>query len=255
LSDGVGIEYSNVWKYFGGNAVVKGVNLRVRYGEVKVLLGPNGSGKSTLFKMSVGLVKPDRGSVRVGDVDPVTDALSARRLVGYVPEDPLVYESLEITEFLSFLMSVYGVEVSESRVSAVIKALGLEEHLGKLIGELSHGSRKKVMIASVMLRDPKVLVLDEVFSGLDVSSARVVKTWIREKASKGAAVLISTHVLPLAEVVADGISIIHEGRVVAEGTPQELKEVLGSSELEDVYLRLTGYSREFEELVKALATT
>ena len=254
MSDELGIEYSGVWKYFGGKAVVKDVSLGVKYGEVKVLLGPNGSGKSTLFKMSVGVVKPDKGAVKVGDVDPVSNALEARRLVGYVPEDPVLYESLEITEYLNFILSVYGVKVSESKVSAVIKALGLEEHLGKLIGELSHGNKRKVMIAAVMLRDPNVLVLDEVFSGLDASSARVVKRWIREKASRGAAVLVSTHILPLAEVIADEVAIIHEGKIVAEGTPKELKELLGSSEFEDVYLKLNGYSRELEELITALST-
>ena len=248
------VEYVNVWKYYGGKPVVKGVNLRVREGEVRVLLGPNGSGKSTLFKMSVGIVKPEQGKVRVNGVNAAEDPITARRVVGYMPEDPLVYESLEVTEYLEFILSVYGVRPSRERFAAVIKALGLDEHVGKLVGELSHGNKRKVMLATIMLRDPQVLVLDEAFSGLDVGSARAVKTWLRSKAESGAAVLVSTHILPIAEAIADNVTIIYEGKVVAEGTPKELRSLEGGKELEDVYLKLTGYSSEVEELVKALTT-
>jgi len=249
-----GVEYVNVWKYYGGKPVVKGVNLRVKKGEVRVLLGPNGSGKSTLFKMSVGVVKPEQGEVRVNGVNAVKDPIAARKIVGYAPEDPLVYESLEVTEYLEFILSIYGVRPSRERFAAVIKALGLDEHVGKLVGELSHGNKRKVTLAAIMLRDPEVLVLDEAFSGLDVGSARAVKAWLRSKAESGAAVLVSTHILPIAEAIADKVTIIYEGRIVAEGTPGELKSLEGGKELEDVYLKLTGYSSEVEELVKALTT-
>ncbi len=252
-AESVGLRYVNVWKYYGGKAVVKGVSLSIKPGEVTVLLGPNGSGKSTLFKMSIGIVKPEKGDVLINGVNPSKDPITARRIVGYVPEDPIIYESLEVTEYLSFILSVYGVNTDEGRINAVIKALGLEEHVGKLIGELSHGNKRKVLIASVMLRDPPILVLDEAFSGLDAASARALKTWIRGKAWSGSAVLISTHILPIAEAVADKIVIIHEGVIKAEGSPGEIKGLGRGGELEDVYLKLTGYSREVEELVKALA--
>jgi len=248
------IEYTNVWKYYGDKPVVKGVNLKVREGEVRVLLGPNGSGKSTLFKMSIGVVKPERGEVRINGVDAVKDPITARKIVGYVPEDPLVYESLEVTEYLEFVLSIYGVRPSRERFNAVIKALGLDEHVGKLVGELSHGNKRKVMLAAIMLRDPQALVLDEAFSGLDVGSARAVKAWLRSKAESGAAVLVSTHILPIAEAIADNVTIIYEGKIVAEGTPEELRSIEGGKELEDVYLKLTGYSSEMEELIKALTT-
>lgn len=248
------VEYVNVWKYYGGKPVVKGVNLRVKEGEVRVLLGPNGSGKSTLFKMSVGVVKPDQGEVRVNGVNAAEDPITARKVVGYMPEDPFLYESLEVTEYLEFNLSVYGVRPSREKFAAVIKALGLEEHVGKLIGELSHGNRRKVMLATIMLRDPQILVLDEAFSGLDVGSVRAIKTWLRNKAESGAAVLVSTHILPIAEAIADNVTIIYEGRVVAEGTPKELRSLEAGKELEDIYLKLTGYSSEVEELVKALTT-
>ncbi len=246
------VEYVRVWKYYGGKPVVKGVSLKVKGGEVRVLLGPNGSGKSTLFKMSVGVVKPEQGMVKIDGVNVVEDPITARRIVGYMPEDPLVYESLEVVEYIEFILSVYGVTPSREKFTTVIKALGLEEHVGKLIGELSHGNKRKVMLATIMLRDPQVLVLDEAFSGLDIGSARAVKAWVKSKAESGAAVLISTHILPIAEAIADKVTIIYDGRVVAEGTPEELRGLEGGRELEEVYLKLTGYSSEIEELVRAL---
>jgi len=215
-----------------------------------VLLGPNGSGKSTLMKMSIGLVVPDRGSVEVCGRSVLEDTVWVKRVVGYVAEEPVLYESLTVSEYLSFMLSVYGVSSPRDRVEGVLRALGLEEHVGKYIGELSHGMRKKVALAIAMLRDPPILVLDEVFSGLDVASARVVKAWLRAKASRGCVVVVSTHILPLAEAVADRVVILHEGQIVADTSPGNLSEL--GEELEDVYLKLTGYSPEIERLVEAL---
>ncbi len=247
------ILFEGVRKFFGGVEVVKRVSFGVRSGEVVALLGPNGSGKSTLFRMTVGVVRPDEGRVLVDGVDPSADPVRARAVVGYVPEEPIVWESISLGEYLSLTASIYGVDLTPERYRAVLRVLGLEEHAGKLVGELSHGSRRKAMIAAVMIRDPEVLVLDEVFSGLDVASARAVKSWLREMAGKGVPVLFSTHILPISEVVADRVIVLAEGRVVADGPPEELKEVFRSRELEDVYLKLTGYSAEVEAIVKALA--
>ncbi len=244
------LRYEGVWKSFSGRPVLKGVNIEFRGGEVAVLLGPNGSGKSTLMKMSVGLVAPDRGCVYIDGRSVLEDPTWAKKVVGYVPEEPVLYESLDIVEFLNFVCSIYGVEVSDSKLDAVIKALGLGEHLGKFIGDLSHGTKKKVAIASVMLRDPPVLVLDEVFSGLDVESARVVRAWIRDCASRGKVIVVSTHILPLAEAIANRVVILFEGEVKADAPPQKLRELGG--ELEEVYLRLTRGGIEVEELMRAL---
>lgn len=247
------IVFEGVRKSFGGTEVIKGVSFRVGGGEVVALLGPNGSGKSTLFRMTVGVVVPDAGRVEVAGVDPSADPVRAREVVGYVPEEPVLWESISLGEYLSLTASIYGVDLSPERYRAVLKVLGLEEHAGKLLGELSHGARRKAMIAAVMIRDPKALVLDEVFSGLDVASARAVKGWLREMAGKGVPALFSTHILPIAEVVADRVIVIAGGRVVADGSPDELKEVFRSEGLEEVYLKLTGYSPEVEAIVKALA--
>ena len=246
------VGYNGVWKFFDGNPVVKGVSFIVGSGEIVCLLGPNGSGKSTLFRMALGIVRPDKGTVLVDGLDVFSNVIEVRRRIGFMPEEPVIYESLKIEEFLDFIFSAYGVKPDKERVMEVLEVLGLVEHLGKLIGDLSHGNKRKAMLASLMLRDPSVLILDEVFSGLDPGIARVVRMWIREMAKRGAGVLVSTHILPIAEAIADRVLIIHRGSIVAEGKPEELKELFGSEELEDVFLEVTGYDRSVEEVVKAL---
>ena len=246
------IIYNDVWKSFDENPVVKNVSFEVSGGEVVVLLGPNGSGKSTLFKMTIGVVKPDKGKVFVNNIDVAENPLEARKIVGFMPEEIVIYESLKIEEYLSFILSIYGIKVSEDKVNSIIRLLGLSEHLDKFIGDLSYGTKRKVLLASLMLREPKALVLDEVFTGLDPVAAKIVKTWIREAADAGVPVLISTHVLPIAEAIADRVLIIHRGEIVAEGKPGELKEIFGAKELEEVFLKVTGYSPEYEDVIRAL---
>ena len=246
------IVYKDVWKAFNSQPVIRGVSFNVREGEIVALLGPNGSGKSTLFKMSLGIVKPDKGSVLVDGVDAVSNPIKVRQVVGYMPEETVIYESLKLEEYIEFILSVYRVKVEESLIEEIINILELEQHVGKLVGELSHGNKRKVLLATLMLRDPPILVLDEVFSGLDPVIARLIKTWLRDKTRRGGAVLVSTHVLPIAEAVADRVLIIHRGEIVAEGKPGELKEIFGVKELEDVFLEVTGYAREYEDLIREL---
>ena len=170
-----GIVVKGVWKSFGGSPVLKGVSLSVSGGEVVALLGPNGSGKSTLLRIVSGVLSPDRGEVVVDGVDVVREPLKARRVVGYAPEEPVLFESLGVREFLEFMLSVYGVRVDRDAAARVLSVLGLEGEVGKLVGELSRGNRRRLLLAVLMLRDPGVLVLDEVFTGLDPACARLVK--------------------------------------------------------------------------------
>ncbi len=244
--------YDNVKKSFDNKVVLDGVSFKVNQGGLTVLLGPNGSGKSTLFKMALGLVKPDSGRVLINGLDASQNPLEARRLVGFIPEENILYESLKVSEYLEFIASIYGIRAPNDRVESIVKLLDLNEYFNQFIGELSHGTKRKVLIASIMLREPPILILDELFTGLDPASARLVKSWLHHAAEKGASILISTHVLPIAEAVADRVFIIHKGRIVAEGKPHELKEIFGAKELEDIYLEVTGYSRELEQLTKAL---
>lgn len=245
------LKYEGIIKSYGSVRALNGVTLEFEPGRIHALLGPNGSGKSTLMKIAIGLVKPDSGSVRVFDIDPVMDPISARRIVGYMPEEPLIYESLTPAEWFSFLGYVYGIpeRLLKERVSSLIKVLKMEEQMGKLGGELSLGNKRKVMPASALIHDPKILILDEPFSGLDPEMARVLKEMMRRKADEGRTVIFSTHILEIAEAVADEITIMHCGEVVARGPMSELR---GKRDLESYFMEVTGLSSELQELLKAL---
>lgn len=247
-----GIRYSSIVKEYGGVRVLEGVSLEVKPGSIVALLGPNGSGKSTLLKMSVGLVAPDSGTVSMCGVNPVDDPVEARRRVGYLPEEPVLFESLRADEYVRFIAGVYGVQLDWGTVGEWARRLGLWEHGSKLVGELSHGNKRKLMLLTVIVRNPPCLVLDEVFSGLDPLSAVRVKAWMREAAALGRPVLFSTHILPIAEAIADRIAIIYKGRVVAQGTAHELEELYGAEGLEEVFLSVTGHEAEYRELLHVL---
>ena len=249
---GEGVVFESIWKSFDSKPVLKGLTLKVRPGEIVCLLGPNGSGKSTLFKMSIGVLAPDKGWVKVCGVNPAKDPMRARQIVGYMPEDLVLFESLKVEEFLEFILSIYGVKVDRTRIDETLKLLGLEGELGKFVGDLSRGNKRRVYLAALMLRDPLVLVLDEAFTGLDPVGARILKSWVKGMSSRGATILFSTHVLPIAEAVADRVAIIHEGRIKAEGRPDELRRLFGAEELEEVFLEVTGYSKEYENIIRSL---
>ena len=246
------IVFEDVWKSYGGVKVVKGVSFSVKPGEIVALLGPNGSGKSTILKMVIGVVRPDRGRVFVAGIDAASDPLTVRRIVGFMSEENVIYESLRLYEFLEFMFSMYEVNVENERISEVLRVLELRGQENKLLGELSHGNKRKALLAVLMLRSPEILVLDEIFTGLDPATAKLVKTWILETARANRPVLISTHILPVAEAVADRVLIIHKGELVAEGRPSELRRLFGARGLEEVFLKVTGYPEEYEEVLKGL---
>ncbi len=245
------LSYEGVTKRYGNVQALKGVTVEFQPSRIHALLGPNGSGKSTLMKMAIGLVKPDSGRVRVDGIDPVEDPISARKIVGYAPEEIVIYESLTPAEYLSFLGYVYTIpkDELETRLKTLIKIFKMDEHMGKLGGELSHGNRRKLLIMSALIHDPKVLILDEPFSGLDPEVARVLKELMRKYAEEGRVVIFSTHILELAEAVADEVTIMHRGEVVAKGPMEELR---GKKDLETYFLEVTGLTSELEELLKAL---
>ncbi|RLE60207.1 MAG: ABC transporter ATP-binding protein [Thermoprotei archaeon] len=247
-----GILFENVTKSFDEIKVLDNISLKIPPGKLYVLLGPNGSGKSTLMKMTIGLVKPDYGKVLVGGVNPQENQVSAKKIVGFLPEEPVLYESLELLDYLSFILNIYGINVTEERIREVLDFLGLSEHLNKLVGSLSHGNKRKLMLATLILRDPDYLVLDEVFSGLDPSSAVLVKAWLKEKIKRGATVVFSTHILSLAEALADTVVMIYKGKKVVEGSVDELRELYGKEELEEIFLSVTGLEREYDEIVRSL---
>jgi ABC-2 type transport system ATP-binding protein len=251
------VALKNVVKTFGTISAVDNVELEIKLGEILGLLGPNGSGKSTAMKMLLGLVQPDAGSVEVLGIDVKRDPVAVKRQIGYVPESPRLYEFLTGLEYLDFIGDVFGMTTGEKkeRISEYLKALDLEGREGDMISGYSQGMKQKVALISALLHKPKLLVLDEPLNGLDPKSARIVKDLLHELKAQGVTTLMSTHVLEIAEAICDRIAIMYQGRILALGTMDELRQKasLPGSGLEDVFLKLTGAgdTREVvEELLK-----
>src|SRR5437899_8836251 len=254
-SPGPAVEVTHLRKTYGYNIALNDVTLNVNPGEVRGLLGPNGSGKSTLMKTLVGLLKPSSGFARVLGLDVNKDSMNVKRAVGYVPETPRLYEFLTAAEYLDFIADVRGLgyEEKKERIPRLIESLDLEGRQGETITGYSQGMKQKVAIMGAILHHPKVLLMDEPLNGLDPKSARVVKELIHSLARDGVTTIFSTHVLEIAEAICDRLTILQNGRVLAEGTAEELRDKAGLSHygLEDVFLKLTG-TKGVEDIVEAL---
>lgn len=249
------VKLRNVAKRYVDIVAVDYIDLDVEYGEILGLLGPNGSGKSTTLKMILGLVKPDSGSVNVLGINAEDDSVAVKRQVGYVPESPRLYEFLTGLEYLDFVGDIYGITVSEkkARIEEYLEALELEEREGDMISSYSQGMKQKTVLISAFLHKPKLLLLDEPLSGLDPRSARIVKDLLRELKSQGVTTILSTHILEIAQAMCDRIAIMYEGRLLALGNLKELRQKarLPGSDLEDIFLKLTG-TEDVREVVEAL---
>jgi ABC-2 type transport system ATP-binding protein len=248
------IETFNLVKRFGSKIAVDDVSFNVQSGEIFGFLGPNGAGKTTTIKMIVGLLQPSSGGVRVAGYDIQAQALQAKAASGYVPDEPNLYAKLTGRELLRFVGDLYGVERGqvERRIDELLRLFDLTEAGDDTIDSYSHGMQQKTAIASALVHDPKVLVLDEPTVGLDPKSARLIKDILRQMAERGAAIFLSTHILEIAERMCDRIGIIYQGKVIAMGTMEELRRngAAGSS-LEDIFLGLTG-GAEYAEIAEVL---
>ncbi len=246
----------SVSKAFGTIQAVKDLDLEIGGGTVYGLLGPNGSGKSTVMRMIIGLVRPDSGSIRVCGMDLGSDPIEVKRIVGYVPEDPRMYEYLTGLEYLDFIGDVYGLEpeVKRARIDEFIGAFGLEGRENDMISGYSHGMKQKVAIIGAILHRPRLLVFDEPLSGLDPKSARIVKDLVHRLAGEGVTTLFSTHVLEIADAICDRICVLYQGEKIVEGAPRELREMadMPDSTLEEVFLTLTK-AEDVRQIVEALA--
>lgn len=246
------IQFEAVSKHYGDKVAVDGLDLRVEDGELFVFLGPNGAGKTTSIKMCATLLQPTQGRVVVNGLDVGRDSLSVRAGIGYLPENPFLYERLSGRQMISFVGEARGLDTRrlQRRSDELLSLLELEEAADKPIKGYSHGMRKKVAIATALLHDPKVLLFDEPTSGLDPRSARVVKDLLLGLKDRGATVFLSTHILEVAERMCDRAGIIQSGRLVAVGTMDELRGGRDAS-LEDIFLELTG-GAEVAELASYL---
>ncbi len=244
------IELVNLTKKFGELVAVNDVSLTVPRGEFFAVLGPNAAGKTTTIKMLTGLIKPTGGTARVAGFDVQEEPLEVRRRMAYVPDFPFLYDKLTPWEFMRFTGQLFRME--EQRVTSAAKELiarfNLEDYLRKPIEGLSHGTKQRVAIASALLHDPEVFVIDEPMVGLDPHHSRVVKDVFKERSRAGMTVFLSTHQLSVAEEMADRIGIIHQGRFIAVGTREELRQKSGTDgALEGSFLALTAQEANFKE--------
>jgi ABC-2 type transport system ATP-binding protein len=238
------VELENVVKRYAEIVAVDHVNLTINQGEIFGLLGPNGSGKSTTLKMLLGLVQPDEGSVTVLGKPVLQDPVAIKRIVGYVPESPRLYEFLTGIEYLDFIGDVFGMAAEEkrNRINEYLRALQLDGREGDMINSYSEGMKQKVALISAFLHKPKLLIMDEPLNALDPRSARIVKDFLQELKKQGVTAILSTHVLEIAQAMCDRIGIMYRGKLLALGNMKELRHLamLPDSGLEDIFLKLTG---------------
>lgn len=256
-SNALAVELKKVTKRYNELVAVDNVDLTIQPGEIFGLLGPNGSGKSTTLKMLLGLVQPEEGNVIVLGLDARKQAVEIKRLVGYAPEAPRIYEFLTGIEFLDFIGDIYGMQADEkrNRINEYLKALQLEGREGDMISSYSEGMKQKIALISAFLHRPKLLILDEPLNALDPRSARIIKDFLHELKGQGVTTIMSTHILEIAQAVCDRIGIMYQGKLLALGNMEELRKMaqLPGSGLEDVFLKLTGtgdIKAVVEELLK-----
>ncbi len=229
-------------KRFGDTAAVYDISFAVSPGEIFGFLGPNGAGKTTTLKMLTGLLQPSSGRATLGGYDITTHPLEAKRLVGYVPDEPALYPKLTAVEFLNFIGDVYEMtaERKRRRIGELLALFELTPDAGGLLESFSHGMRQKVALCAALLHEPKVYLFDEPTVGLDPKSARLLKDIVRAVTQAGCAVMMSTHIMEIAESLCDRVAIIDRGRIAAMGTVPELRVLRGRQSLEEIFLNLTG---------------
>ncbi len=250
------IECLNVSRKFGSYVAVNDLSLKVEQGELYGFLGPNGAGKTTTIKMLTGLLRPTSGSCIIAGFNMQTEPLKARSALGYVPDNPFLYDRLSGREYLQFMAELYNVSRDglEAKINNLLNLLELEDKSKELIQSYSRGMRQKIALAGALVHNPSALFLDEPTVGLDPRGARVMQEILRELCRRGAAVFITTHQMSVAEKLCDRISIINGGQIVAEGTPQSLLTEHSGYEgrtLEELFLHLTG-APEQEDLLRFL---
>ena len=251
------LSLANLTKRFNRFTAVKQLSLDVFQGEIFGFLGPNGAGKTTTIKMIAGLLRPSEGTLSICGNDISTAAARCRRLTGYIPDRPYLYEKLTGQEYLTFIASLYSETLSgktwQAEADEYLHFFDIDGWRNNLIESYSHGMRQKLIITSILMLDQPLIVVDEPMVGLDPKSARIVKELFRQKASEGKTIFLSTHSMEIAEELCDRISIISGGAVIATGTVESLRDQADhdNSSLEDLFLQLTG-AFELQGVIAAL---
>ena len=235
------LEISGLTKRFDRPAV-DGLDLRVRSGEFYALLGPNGAGKTTTLRMVAGLLRPDAGAISVFGIDALADPIAAKRVIAWVSDEPMIYDKLTPFEYLEFVAGLWSIDAAtaEARARGLIDWLGLGPHAHERCQSFSKGMRQKVALAGALVHEPDLIILDEPLTGLDAGSARQVKDVLAGRVRDGATVIMTTHILEVAERMAERIGVIAAGRLIAEGTLEELRQQSqgDGGSLEDIFLEL-----------------
>lgn len=236
------ISISDLKKNYGGKAVLKGINLEVFPGQVLGYIGPNGAGKSTTVKILCGLLSDYEGTVKVKGYDLKNDALAVKALIGYVPELAELYDVLTPMEFLKLMGSLYNLDEGTCimRIERMMTAFGLEQQLNQRMDTFSKGMKQKVLIASALLHNPDIIILDELLSGLDANSVIIIKDLISKLAKEGKTIFYCSHMMDVVEKVSDRIILINQGVVVADGSFEQLRAQAGDNSLEQIFSHLTG---------------
>ena len=229
---------------------VDGLDLTVRAGEFYLLLGPNGAGKTTTLRMVSGLLKPDAGAIHIFGIDALADPVAAKQVTGWLSDEPMIYDKLTPLEYLEFVAGLWNVEpdVAAARARELLGWLNLQAQAHERCEGFSRGMRQKVALAGALVHEPRLIILDEPLTGLDAGSARLVKDVLAEKVRAGGTVLMTTHILEIAERMADRIGVISNGRLIAEGSLDDLRDRMGreGASLEDMFLAIVEQDKAAE---------
>jgi ABC-2 type transport system ATP-binding protein len=250
------ISLKNVHKNYGEKQVLTGIDLTIYPGQVIGYIGPNGAGKSTTVKILCGLISDFEGEVMVNGMDIRTNALAIKQKIGYVPELAELYDVLTPIEFLTFMADLYSIDlnIAQERMTKMLSAFGLENSMYQRMDTFSKGMRQKVLIISGLLHNPDIIILDEPLSGLDANSVIIVKELISKLAKEGKTIFYSSHMMDVVEKVSDRIVLINNGKVIADGSFEELKQQLGDQSLEKIFSQLThteGSGNESDRMMDA----
>ena len=249
-SDGLALSIRDLSKRFDRPAV-NHLSLDVRAGEFYALLGPNGAGKTTSLRMVAGLLQPDEGTISIFGKDALRHPVDAKAITAWVPDEPMIYDRLSPLEYLSFVAGLWNIDKEQAEQSAyrLLDWLELLPHASEHCEGFSKGMRQKVALAGALVHDPQLIILDEPLTGLDANSARIVKDVLKQRVAAGCTVIMTTHILEVAERMAERIGVIANGRLIAEGTLDELSKQSGKTQdnLEEVFLTLVAANSEAVE--------
>ncbi len=245
---GPAIVATNLRKVYGSKAAVDDLNLTVPRGCFFGFLGPNGAGKSTTIRMLTGLIPQTAGQIEILGMPMPQRAIDIKRRIGLVPDESLLFDRLTGAEYLEFVGRMYGLArgLAQERARALLRLFQLEDSARKLIAEYSKGMRKRVAMAAALIHKPDLFLMDEPFEGVDAVGARLMKDILLDLVRQGATIFLTSHVLEVVERLCDRVAIIHEGKIVREGSMEELR--MGAETLEDVFVRVVGANREFQRL-------